>query len=495
MSELLKAMRTTHGGPSFVSRSTLKRVGQDALRQCTDAMSEAEYQRLCSWVCEHLNDPYASYLPDAQLNAMRERFHGRVGIGMSVRRRLQREPGDSWRRGWRRVAAVTAVEDQSPAAVAGVRVGDELLQVDSASAHDAELSTVTELLEGPEGSHVQLLVRRPGRGNSGASQGAVAAGMRPADDGEGSDGATTALRVRRQLLPQRSVTSRVTRLRMTTTRAGVEHEESRGEGTARVLRIAFFGASTASELRDELRQLRRGECAVLDLRDNDGGLLSAALASARMLLPPGAHLLSLQKVATRARHHAAAAAYAGSPSSPRPHAEAEADVGPPPDVPRMRTVRCYRRRWWHRSALPRPLRGADAPPLIVLVNRRSASAAEVLAAALAHSGRAVLVGKRTFGKGLSQALVYQRDGAGLLFTVYQLAAGARRGTEPLTRGVEPHVPWAWRGRRGIGLPGRRARGGDGGGGVPEEDAELAAAVGRALAHPARVRTHGSVPSI
>ena len=75
----------------------------------------------------------------------------------------------------------------------------------------------------------------------------------------------------------------------------------------------------------------------------------------------------------------------------------------------MRTVRCYRRRWWHRSALPRPLRAADAPPLIVLVNRRSASAAEVLAAALAHSGRAVLVGKRTFGKGVSQALVYQRD--------------------------------------------------------------------------------------
>ena len=390
MSELLKALRTTHGGPSFVSRSALKRVGQDALRQCTDAMSEAEYQRVCSWVCEQLNDPYASYLPDAQLNAMRERFHGRVGLGMSVRRLLRREPGDSWRRGWRRVAAVTAVEDQSPAAAAGVLVGDELLQVDSASAHNAELSTVTELLEGPEGSHVQLLVRRPGHGGvSGASRGGAAGVQAP----DGRDGATTELRVRRQLLPQRSVTARVARLTMVHADAREPGKGRGGEGRARVLRVAFFGASTASELRAELRRLRRGECAVLDLRDNDGGLLSAALASARMLLPPGAHLLSLQKIAptTTAAHHRATTAAAadadddddaGPPPLSRPHAEADAGAsGPPLGVssppPSMRTVRCYRRRWWHRSALPRPLRAADAPPLIVLVNGRSASAAEL----------------------------------------------------------------------------------------------------------------------
>lgn len=210
-------------------------------------------------------------------------------------------------------------------------------------------------------------------------------------------------------------------------------------GTAYVLRVGLFGAATAGELRSQLRRLRQEATAppralVIDLRDNDGGLLTAAVSSARMLLPPGSHLLSLQK-----------------------HA--------PP-----RTLRSFRRRWYHRSALPSPLRARDAPPIVVLVNDRTASAAEVLAAALRHSGRAMLVGGRTFGKGMSQALVYQRDGAALLFTVYQLACGARKGTEPLTRGVEPDLAWRWRHRASAaGTP--RPRG---------EERELAAAISHAL---------------
>lgn len=192
-----------------------------------------------------------------------------------------------------------------------------------------------------------------------------------------------------------------------------------------------------------------------------------------MLLPAGCHLLSLQKSA-------------------------------PP-----RTLRVFRRRWYHRSALPPALRARDAPPILVLVNERTASAAEVLphlphlpnylstsqplplhratsappapsmqrsaplqvlAAALQHSGRAVLVGGRTFGKGMSQALVYQRDGAALLFTVYQLASGARHATEPLTRGVEPDLAWSWRNRASdAGAPKARA-----------EERELTAAITYAL---------------
>ena len=58
-----------------------------------------------------------------------------------------------------------------------------------------------------------------------------------------------------------------------------------------VLRVGLFGASTASELRVLLHQLRRNptppRALVLDLRDNDGGLLTAAVSSARMLLPAG----------------------------------------------------------------------------------------------------------------------------------------------------------------------------------------------------------------
>ena len=94
----------------------------------------------------------------------------------------------------------------------------------------------------------------------------------------------------------------------------------------------------------------------------------------------------------------------------------------------------------------------------------------MLAAALRHSGRAVLVGSRTFGKGMSQALVYQRDGAALLFTVYQLASGARRATHLLTRGVEPDLAWSWR-TRASDAGASRAR---------AEDRELTAAISYAL---------------
>ena len=66
--------------------------------------------------------------------------------------------------------------------------------------------------------------------------------------------------------------------------------------------------------------------------------------------------------------------------------------------------------------------------------------------------------------------MYQRDGAALLFTVYQLASGKRHATVPLTRGVEPDLPWVWRNRASdAGAPRARA-----------EERELAAAISYAL---------------
>jgi len=55
-------------------------------------------------------------------------------------------------------------------------------------------------------------------------------------------------------------------------------------------------------------------------------------------------------------------------------------------------------------------------PLVVLVNEDSASASEILAAALRDNQRAVLVGKKTFGKGLVQTVFPLRNGGALKLT-------------------------------------------------------------------------------
>ena len=64
-------------------------------------------------------------------------------------------------------------------------------------------------------------------------------------------------------------------------------------------------------------------------------------------------------------------------------------------------------------------------PLVVLVNRGTASASEVLSGALKDNGRAVLAGENTFGKGLIQTLVELSDGSAVAVTVakYQTPAG------------------------------------------------------------------------
>lgn len=80
----------------------------------------------------------------------------------------------------------------------------------------------------------------------------------------------------------------------------------------------------------------------------------------------------------------------------------------------------------------------DTLPMLVLINQGTASAAEVLAAALQESGRASLMGEKSFGKGLIQSLLPLADGSGLSLTTGRYLT--RRGHDLNQLGIQPDLP-------------------------------------------------------
>jgi carboxyl-terminal processing protease len=83
-------------------------------------------------------------------------------------------------------------------------------------------------------------------------------------------------------------------------------------------------------------------------------------------------------------------------------------------------------------------------PLVVLVDRGSASGAEIVAGALRDHGRATLMGERTFGKGSVQTVMPLRDGQALKLTTSRYFTPS--GASIHDRGIEPDVslataPW------------------------------------------------------
>jgi carboxyl-terminal processing protease len=79
-------------------------------------------------------------------------------------------------------------------------------------------------------------------------------------------------------------------------------------------------------------------------------------------------------------------------------------------------------------------------PLVVLVNRASASAAEILAGAIKDTGSGILVGEKTFGKGVVQELFRLDNGAGLKLTTARYLTPGKHDINK--KGIEPDVPVA-----------------------------------------------------
>ncbi|NJM70573.1 MAG: S41 family peptidase [Scytonema sp. RU_4_4] len=161
-------------------------------------------------------------------------------------------------------------------------------------------------------------------------------------------------------------------------------------GNVGYIRLKQFSANASKEMQQAIRNLESKQVAgyVLDLRNNPGGLLFSSIEIARMWMNNGTI------VSTKDRF-----------------AEVEREVAKG--------------------------RALTSKPLVVLVDKGSASASEILSGALQDNKRAVLIGSQTFGKGLVQSVRPLDDGSGLAVTIAKYYTPSNRDINK--HGIDPDI--------------------------------------------------------
>jgi carboxyl-terminal processing protease len=254
-------------------------------------------------------DPYSAYLDGDEYDDIKISSSGQYsGVGLEV----SMEDGQ---------VVVIAPLDGSAAAAAGIRSGDVIATIDGVPVNTTALADTIGRMRGKEGTSVKIGILR--------------------------EGSTEPLLItlKRSRVQLHSVSSELLQ-------AGYGY-----------LRIAEFSESTGEELHAALKSVRSKNGAplkglVLDLRNNPGGVLEAAVAVADAFLDSGV-IVSAKGRTTESKF--------------------EMSATPGDDL--------------------------NGAPLVVLVNGGSASAAEIVAGALKDHHRATLMGRTTFGKGSVQTVM------------------------------------------------------------------------------------------
>lgn len=152
---------------------------------------------------------------------------------------------------------------------------------------------------------------------------------------------------------------------------------------------SFIGTNTASDFVTELKTLDKTKGLIIDLRGNTGGLLTNAVVVANLFINNGRIVSIVSKDGRRQ------------------------DINAQVNLPIINK------------------------PLVVLVDESSASASEILSGALKDNRKAILVGTKTFGKGLVQQIVPLPNGTGLNITIAKYLTP--KGYDINKRGIEPDI--------------------------------------------------------
>jgi carboxyl-terminal processing protease len=275
-------------------------------------------------------DPHSTFINTSEWQQFRRQIEGKFGgIGIQVD-----VDSDSGR------LRVVAPMVGTPAYEAGILAGDQIVEIDGKSAEGMSSEKAVEVLTGRPGTDVKLTVLH-----------------------EGSEDPDT-ITLTRAII---NIPSVIGDQRKPNDQWELLIDKDKKIG---YIRITGFNEHTADELQKMLEQLKDdgGKALIVDLRDDPGGLLSAAVEVSDMFVEKG------EIVSTKGRN-----------TQPR-HYEAQKDS---------------------------PFEGSDLP-IVVMVNQNSASASEIVAAALQDHKRAVVVGQRSYGKGSVQNLIDLDGGSSIL---------------------------------------------------------------------------------
>jgi len=265
-----------------------------------------------------LGDPYTVYFPPQEAKEFQAEIKGSFeGIGAEI----------GLRKG---IITIIAPLKNSPAERAGLKAGDKILKIDDTVTSELSVDEAVRLIRGEKGTKVKLTIFRD-------------------KDGEPREVAVT-----RDTIIVPNVTT-----------------EKRSDGVF-VIELAHFSESSPSDFRGAVQEFANSGSTklVLDLRNNPGGFLTAAVDIASWFLPAGDVVVT--------EHWS----------------DGHEEV--------------YRSKGY---------RSLENTKTVVLINQGSASASEILAGALRDQRGIKLVGEKSFGKGSVQELEDLPRGASLKITI------------------------------------------------------------------------------
>ena len=277
-------------------------------------------------------DEWANYFPKSALEILEnESSNSFTGIGVW----LAKSRGGA--------VQITSIQEDSPAALSGLLVGDQVLEVNGTDVRGASLTSVIGLIRGSIGKKIELLVSR---------------------DGKKILASLSAERVSIRTVEASQISSQVA-----------------------YLEIASFATGTAQDVKNSLAKLKYADGVIIDLRNNPGGVIEEAVGVAELFIGSGV-IVSYQ-------------------------------------------VNGFERLF--KANNPSPIK----VPVILMINRNTASSAEILAGAFQDRNRGVVVGERSYGKGSVQEFVTLEDGSRIELTVALYVTPSGRVVEEV--GITPDL--------------------------------------------------------